>query len=516
MIRIASTKSDFIQINKLRKEVYCEELGQYSTTIEKLPGNNNGWYIISEISTESTGVTEIDGFIYISFGYPYEFNRHTSFLPEKRSFELGRLTVKKSSRYNGIASRLFNSAIIFCKTRNWSEYFYCIANEKLVEKYIEHGMFLVPDENEIICGGITYFLMRGIFSSIPTTIDTNSQLNIPAVHGGNFLDNVDILPTSIETPKECVIADVLDSWYEPSFSPTITTFVIRSSPSSNCNQLVKKIRHVRNIPNECEIVCGSGSSDLIYRALPNLLTVNSKVLILKPTYSEYPHIFKNVIGCVTDELNVGYDELSVKTVTDYLENNIINYDMVCFVNPNSPTGYHIDMISIIEKYKNVDFFIDETYVDLVGIKNKLENISLPNLFVLKSMSKSYALSGVRVAYLVGPKNEKMNKIKMLTPPWSVNYYGQLYGIKALEDEDYYVKMWELTRKYNTFMKDAITKKGIKVVSGQGNFIVIECDNSHELCEKMKKSNIFIRVLDDKNVRIAIRSEKENMKILEHL
>lgn len=512
MIRIA-TETDLPIIRNLRREVYSNELNQYPKELSILPGNETGYYLIY-LDNETS---ELCGFIYISFGNPYEFNRHIDFQPSQKSYEIGRLTVKKEKRYEGIGKKLFLASVRFCKTRNWSNIFYSLANNNYVNKYMEFGLkkVYVPDislDKYLItskCGDISYTLMYCMLNDLPD-LDLSSDLTLFANHGGNFLDNIKELPTI--SNDNIVIADVLDAWYDPCFDTSIlnSPFLVKTSPSSNCVQLINTIREKRNISMNNEIICGAGSSDLIYRALPNWLSTNSNVLILKPTYSEYPHIFKNVIGCNLTEYDVGYEQPDIKKLKELISNG--NFNMVCIVNPNSPTGRWVDLFDIIRENQHIDFWIDETYTDLIGIDEKLECKYSKNLYVLKSMSKCYALSGIRVAYLVGPNNSKIDKVKLLTPPWVVSYIAQIAGILALTDENnYYPKMWELTRTLREEMCTELARTR-NVIGGAGNFIVIKHDEPDKLRNVLREFGIYVRSFN-KAIRIAVRSKRENDLVL---
>jgi len=190
-----------------------------------------------------------------------------------------------------------------------------------------------------------------------------------------------------------------------------------------------------------------------------------------------------------------------------------SYDFVLLVNPNSPTGTWSALQSSIEQYSTTNFWIDETYIDVSG-KPSLEQLSLPNLYICKSMSKSYALSGMRVAYLCGPRSIYMDQVKLRTPPWVVSYPGQLAGILALQEEPYYKALWDQT---NT-MKQEIVKTlspYCTVVAGHGNFYLFHTNKQEELYAYMKENGILVRRVE-LGIRIAVRSPKENETIVSTL
>ena len=97
-----------------------------------------------------------------------------------------------------------------------------------------------------------------------------------------------------------------------------------------------------------------------------------------------------------------------------------NYDLIALVNPNSPTGQHIpheEMEKLLRQIPSATrVWIDETYVEFAGENQSLEKFAAKskNVVVCKSMSKVYALSGVRAAYLCGPA-EMLEELRAMTP-----------------------------------------------------------------------------------------------------
>src|SRR5262249_45241081 len=153
---------------------------------------------------------------------------------------------------------------------------------------------------------------------------------------------------------------------------------------------------------------GEGSSSLIFLAFRHWLRPSSRALILDPTYGEYAHVLEQVVGCRVDRLALsradGY-RLDPARLGAALP---CGHGPVVLVNPNSPTGRHVPRSILAEILRRAPaatrVWIDETYVDYAGPHESLERdaAAIANLVVCKSMSKVYALSGVRVAYLCGP------------------------------------------------------------------------------------------------------------------
>src|SRR6266567_4724142 len=194
---------------------------------------------------------------------------------------------------------------------------------------------------------------------------------------------------------------------------------------------------------------GAGSSDLIFRALRHWLTPASHALVLDPTYGEYAHVLEQVIGCALDRLTLSHRNHYAVDL-GLLEAALADdYDLVVLVNPNSPTGRHVprpEMERVLSRAPaRTRVWVDETYVDYAGAGQSLEPFAAnsENVIVCKSMSKVYALSGARVAYLcAGP--HQLEELRAITPPWVVSLPAQVAAVRALQDQDYYAARYAET------------------------------------------------------------------------
>ena len=127
------------------------------------------------------------------------------------------------------------------------------------------------------------------------------------------------------------------------------------------------------------------------------------------------------------------------------------FDLFVWVNPNSPTGLHINKNEaerLLLNNKGCErIWIDETYVEYAGREQTLERFAEKsnNVFVCKSMSKVYALSGLRAAYLCANPNN-IRPLKRITPPWVISLPAQIAATYALKQEDYYIKKYQETHE----------------------------------------------------------------------
>ena len=233
---------------------------------------------------------------------------------------------------------------------------------------------------------------------------------------------------SLERIGDVISADVLDAWFPP--SPAVIdvlkehlSWAMGTSPPTESEGLVKRIARARGVARE-SVIAGAGSSSLIFLSLRHWLTRESRALVLDPSYGEYAHVLENVVGCSVDRLVLSRGD-GYEVDLDRLERRLRGqYDLVIIVNPNNPTGRHIprqELEGVIRRASpETLFWIDETYVDYVDKSESIERFASEseNVVVCKSMSKVYALSGLRVGYLCGPSSI-IGPLRLLNPPWSV-------------------------------------------------------------------------------------------------
>lgn len=344
--------------------------------------------------------------------------------------------------------------------------------------------------------------------------------HLPVDHGGKNSKNLDY--------------DVLD------FSSNVNPF---GCPKSVKNHLKANIRKIEDYPDfssdlllsslkkhtkfaKSNIVAGNGAVELIYNFCSALISKNSKVLIAIPTFQEYESasLLNNASLAFFKSMNLSQD-------IDSFISQIPKKGFVFVCNPNNPTGTILSrrqMRKIITAAKKLSsiVFVDECFIEMVPNSNEsvLNDVKkFDNLFVLRSLTKSFGIPGIRIGYAVSSKDiiSIMKKIKI---PWSVNSLAQDAGIAALSNKEYLTASKKLIRQESIFLQDKINRiDGFHCYDSATNFLLIKTKkNSTLLQNKLLKKKILIR--DCKNfrglnsnfIRIAIKSHKENQKLVSAL
>ena len=555
-IRIApADKRDLERIHRLRHAVYAAELGQHPENPagelrDGLDGFNH--YIAAREGDDLTGCISLTP----PDGPAYSIDKYLprSALPfpvDDRLWEIRLLTVREGSRGGWTAPALLYAALRWVESRGGSR-IVAMGRREILGLYLRLG--LRSHGIGIRAGAVHYELLSASVEDLRTGLGrfapalremgrhVDWRLGIPferpaaCFHGGAFFEAVGEEFDRLERRHSIINADVLDAWFPP--SPLVLDtlrdhleWLCRTSPPTGCAGLVRAIARTRGVREEC-ILPGAGSSDLMFLALRHWLGPSSRVLVLDPTYGEYFHILEQVVRCGVERFRLLREE-SYAIDPEALRDRIIclRPDLVILVNPNSPTGGHLRrepleaLLRVVPPATRV--WIDETYCEYAGADQSVERFaaSSPNVIVAKSLSKVYALSGLRVAYLCAPP-QLIEDLRSLTPPWAVSLPAQAAAVKALQDPEYYALRHAETRALRAALaRDLRSAAGWDIVEGTGPFLLChlpeEGPGAAALCAACRGRGLFLRDVSSmgkgfrgRAVRIAIKDAIQNRRIVE--
>lgn len=300
-------------------------------------------------------------------------------------------------------------------------------------------------------------------------------------------------------------------------------------PDSDSKRLKEEVaRHLQIEPKY--ILCGNGSTELIYLTVRALKP--KRILIPIPTFSEYERAcnLNNGLHVVSyglkKEKNFDLDpEDLISILTTHYPSQ--PFDMVFLCNPNNPTGRLIkkeDLLKIAEVAQDLRcyLFVDEAFIDFVPEESiAKEVINNPYLIVLRSMTKFYALSGLRIGYAVY-HDSIINIIKAHKEPWTMNILAQRAGVAALKDIEYKEQTFKVIEIGKKNLEEGFRSLRINYLPTSTNFYLIRHKSAQEIIAFLKSKGIMIRDcsnfkgLDSTYMRVAIRSEEQNKKLLKEL
>lgn len=354
----------------------------------------------------------------------------------------------------------------------------------------------------------------------------------PCFHGGAFFEAIGTRFDDLSRSASVVNADVLDAWFPPAPKALLALrdhlpWLLRTSPPTDCGGFLEVVAEQRGVPAEC-LLPGGGSSDLMFLALPRWLDSGSRVTLLDPTYGEYRHILDHVVGCEVDALPLRRAE-GYGVDLGALQRSAAESNLLILVNPNSPTGQHVARSELVQLLDAVPastrVWIDETYVEYVGTAESLEQdvVRRKNAVVCKSMSKVYALSGARAAYLCG-STALLAPLRRSVPPWAVSLPAQVAAVAALQSPDYYAARYVETHALRGELAKALAAlPGVDVLVGCANFLLCHLDDglptAAEVVARCREAGVFLRdaqamgrCMGPRVLRTAVKDAVDNARI----
>ncbi len=290
-------------------------------------------------------------------------------------------------------------------------------------------------------------------------------------------------------------------------------------PDSKASNITPKIAKYWGI-NKQNILVSNGSTELIYLIMSCFKPKTT--LIPAPTFSEYERAAKSI------ESKIRFLKLKEKNGFRFSAQGQSKADILFLCNPNNPTGnLLLQEQKTIEKLPNKLLIIDEAFMDFLPNQKDYSLIwrAVKNrkIVVLRTFTKFFALPGLRIGYLIAHK-EVINKLKRYQLPWSTNSLAQIAAETILNDEEYINKTYKLIEKERRFLSRQIAKiDGLKPYSSVTNFLLIKIEladmSSKSLKELLIKKGILIRDcsnfrnLNEKYIRVAVRTHKENNKLI---
>jgi len=295
-------------------------------------------------------------------------------------------------------------------------------------------------------------------------------------------------------------------------------------PDPDCQSMVNQIAAYHGIPNDT-IIIGNGSSEILY-AIPQALPVK-KAIIPVPSYIDYAKACNRAHLMVTTISLAASEQFQLDC--NRIEHHCEGKELVWIGQPNNPTGKIVDnkrLQELIGNHPDTFFVIDESFANFVSSFETMIAPAFHNCIVVRSMTKFYAIPGIRLGYAIAHPTVA-TKVRNHLLPWSVNTIAQAVGTSVIGDTTF----TEISRQKVTNLRGKLYRQltelpNITIFSGEANFLLLRLDrndmNASALASRMLQSRIAIRVcenfegLDKQFFRIAVRNEWENTRFVEAL
>jgi len=286
--------------------------------------------------------------------------------------------------------------------------------------------------------------------------------------------------------------------------------IVSGYPDDESSKLRKELSKQLRVDKE-KILVTNGSNEAIYL----IVSRYEKVAVLQPTYSEYERAI-NASNKQIVHIN------SFSEIDEYRD-----VDLIIICNPNNPTGrfYDNEKLKRIIKtcsVKNIDVMIDEAYIDFLLKDHEPLNMSqFSNVYVLKSMTKIFHLSGIRLGFVVSSK-EKIEVLKSKQPSWSVNALAQVIGLKCLKDTEFLNRTIDYYRTETKRLVTALSRIGYDVLPSTVHYFLVKVDEDETLIRYLLENGIVVKHtrnfigLDGKYIRVCTRESMQNDYLIKKL
>ena len=293
-------------------------------------------------------------------------------------------------------------------------------------------------------------------------------------------------------------------------------------PDPQCVELREALsRHLsqtREVAVE-RILAGNGSTELIHllaraNLSPSRPGTTNTALLLTPTYGEYQGAC-NLLGAAVSNLAADPGKGFLWDLPEAVRRIAAQRPSLVFLcNPNNPTGVFLqseDVQELAEAAARVGalLVVDEAYVSFVDQPwDSLPLVDRGNVVLLRSMTKDYSLTSLRLGYSVASE-EMTEQMAAFQPEWSVNGLAQAAGLAALADSDYLPRAKEAVAQAKAFLTEQLTALGFTVHPSEANFLLVRVGDARSWRDRLMRRGLFVRDCTSfdlpEYVRLGIRS-----------
>ena len=290
----------------------------------------------------------------------------------------------------------------------------------------------------------------------------------------------------------------------------------------------KRLRSQISIKFKCDknkIICGAGSDEVIQMLCQ--LFLNPKDEVILPQYSFLMYrIYAKIVGAKVIFAKENNFKVSIPEI---IKNVSKKTKIVFLANPNNPTGTYLTSSELLELRKklrkNILLVVDDAYAEYMKNNDYKSGLKLfknkQNVFILRTFSKIYGLSSLRVGWGYGSK-KIIKALNVIKPPFNVNEVAQKAAIESLKDTKFITRSVKHNIIYAKKLKNFLNQYGINSNNISANFLLLNFEKckfkAKYFYEKLKMKGIILRSTENgyniKNMlRLTIGSKTDNLKFM---
>jgi histidinol-phosphate aminotransferase len=343
------------------------------------------------------------------------------------------------------------------------------------------------------------------------------QIN-PAVHGG--IDYSELSSIGV-TPDEILDFSTNCNPFgpPPGIKAAIKNADLESYPDSASNELRQALADKLQVSKD-NLIIGSGSTELIRLIATAYLNNKDTVIINSPTYSEYETACR-ITGCTIKKirLSVANDfRTDVQTTISQIIKHKANAVFLC--NPNNPTGQYLtsnEVEQVLKADRNCLVILDEAYIAFTDKTwSSIDLLNYDNLVIVRSMTKDFAIAGIRIGYAIAGK-EIISILNEIKPPWNVSSMAQKAALYVLNCDKYIQSCYQKIQNSKNYLIGELEKMGFLTIPSQTNFFLVRTGNATDVRQSLLKKGLLIRDCSSfglpEYIRIAPRNLSQCRKLI---
>lgn len=291
-------------------------------------------------------------------------------------------------------------------------------------------------------------------------------------------------------------------------------------PDARCLRLRAGLAAAHDIQPD-EVLVGNGSVELIWLLAQVYLGPGDDVVVVGPTFGEYEAAARRAGARITQV--DAREEDGFRPNLELIAETIRRLDprLVYVCNPNNPTGQALapsEVGELLDALGHGLLVVDEAYVELSdGVESVVPLRSGdPRLVVLRSLTKSHGLAGLRLGYILAAR-QVVDDVGQAQPPWSVNAFAQAAGVAALGDDDHVAAGQRLGRRSRAMLVDGLEQLGLRCVPSRASYWLVRVGDGRQVRDELLRRGILVR--DARSfglpayIRVAVRPLDECERLL---